>query len=78
MNNKPQNVSKALNFTFPPDVVSGSEKAFITVVGKDNINIFKQYCNETKKTFHLFIQKNIFFYLFYVSLLNVQSYFSSV
>ncbi|XP_040205895.1 CD109 antigen [Rana temporaria] len=33
MNNKPQNVSKALNFTFPPDVVSGSEKAFITVVG---------------------------------------------
>ncbi|XP_018414407.1 PREDICTED: CD109 antigen [Nanorana parkeri] len=33
INNKPQNVSKALNFTFPPDVVSGSEKAFITVVG---------------------------------------------
>ncbi|XP_077343504.1 CD109 antigen-like [Lithobates pipiens] len=33
MNNKPQNISKALNFTFPPDVVSGSEKAFITVVG---------------------------------------------
>ncbi|PIN95830.1 hypothetical protein AB205_0059600 [Aquarana catesbeiana] len=46
MNNKPQNISKALNFTFPPDVVSGSEKAFITVVGKDNINVFKQYCNE--------------------------------
>ncbi|XP_072264627.1 CD109 antigen-like [Pyxicephalus adspersus] len=33
INSKPQNVSKALNFTFPPDVVSGSEKAFITVVG---------------------------------------------
>ncbi|XP_066460677.1 CD109 antigen-like [Eleutherodactylus coqui] len=33
INNKPQMISKSLNFTFPPDVVSGSEKAFITVVG---------------------------------------------
>lgn len=33
LNNKPQMISKSLNFTFPPDVVSGSEKAFITVVG---------------------------------------------
>ncbi|XP_056421850.1 CD109 antigen-like isoform X2 [Hyla sarda] len=33
MNSKPQMISKSLNFTFPPDVVSGSEKAFITVVG---------------------------------------------
>ncbi|KAM3932085.1 CD109 antigen [Leptodactylus fuscus] len=33
INNKPQIISKSLNFTFPADVVSGSEKAFITVVG---------------------------------------------
>ncbi|MEE6476482.1 hypothetical protein FKM82_011089 [Ascaphus truei] len=33
INNKPQTISKTLNFTFPPDVVSGSEKASITVVG---------------------------------------------
>ncbi|KAM4694559.1 CD109 antigen-like [Discoglossus pictus] len=32
-NNKPQTILKPLDFTFPPDVVSGSEKAFITVVG---------------------------------------------
>ncbi|KAM4042806.1 CD109 antigen isoform 2-T2 [Anomaloglossus baeobatrachus] len=33
INNKPQMISKSLNFTFPPDVVSGSEKAHITVTG---------------------------------------------
>ncbi|KAM9316601.1 CD109 antigen-like [Gastrophryne carolinensis] len=33
ISNKPRTISKALNFTFPTDVVSGSEKAFITVVG---------------------------------------------
>ncbi|XP_040285975.1 CD109 antigen [Bufo bufo] len=33
INNKPQMISKSLNFTFPLDVVSGSEKTFITVVG---------------------------------------------
>ncbi|XP_031758448.1 CD109 antigen [Xenopus tropicalis] len=33
MGNKPKSISQTLNFTFPPDVVSGSEKAFITVVG---------------------------------------------
>ncbi|XP_068137598.1 CD109 antigen isoform X2 [Hyperolius riggenbachi] len=33
ISNKPKTISKALNFTFPPDVISGSEKAFITVVG---------------------------------------------
>ncbi|XP_053314790.1 CD109 antigen isoform X2 [Spea bombifrons] len=33
LNNKPQTISKALDFTFPPGVVSGSAKAFITVVG---------------------------------------------
>ncbi|XP_075058734.1 CD109 antigen-like [Mixophyes fleayi] len=33
ISNKPQTITKALNFTFPPDVVSGSEKAFISVVG---------------------------------------------
>ncbi|XP_069830742.1 CD109 antigen-like [Dendropsophus ebraccatus] len=32
INSKAQ-ISRSLNFTFPPDVVSGSEKAFITVVG---------------------------------------------
>ncbi|KAM4771054.1 CD109 antigen-like [Rhinophrynus dorsalis] len=31
--NQPQPISKPMKFTFPPDVVSGSEKAFITVVG---------------------------------------------
>ncbi|CAH2248915.1 CD109 antigen [Pelobates cultripes] len=31
--NKPQNISKTLDFTFPLDVVSGSEKAFISIVG---------------------------------------------
>ncbi|XP_063772890.1 CD109 antigen [Pseudophryne corroboree] len=33
INNKPQTISTALNFTFPPDVVRGSEKALISVVG---------------------------------------------
>ncbi|XP_073425425.1 CD109 antigen [Dendrobates tinctorius] len=33
INNKPQIISKSLNFTFPSDVVSGSEKAHITVTG---------------------------------------------
>ncbi|KAM8953040.1 CD109 antigen-like [Pelodytes ibericus] len=32
-NNKPQTMSKTLDFTFPPDVVSGSERAFVTAVG---------------------------------------------
>nr|XP_025043911.1 CD109 antigen [Pelodiscus sinensis] len=31
--NNPQTVSETLNFTFPPDVVSGSERVKITVIG---------------------------------------------
>ncbi|PKK33140.1 CD109 molecule, partial [Columba livia] len=31
--NKPQEVSKTLDFTFPPDVVSGSERVQVTAVG---------------------------------------------
>lgn len=38
--NKPQEVSKTLDFTFPPDVVSGSERVQVTAVGKDYFILF--------------------------------------
>lgn len=37
---KPQPVSKTLDFTFPPDVVSGSERVQVTAVGKDYFILF--------------------------------------
>ena len=38
--NKPQAVSKTLDFTFPSDVVSGSERVQVTAVGKDYLILF--------------------------------------
>lgn len=38
--NKPQAVSKTLDFTFPSDVVSGSERVQVTAVGKDHLILF--------------------------------------
>lgn len=38
--NKPQAMSKTLDFTFPSDVVSGSERVQITAVGKDYFTLF--------------------------------------
>lgn len=38
--NKPRSVSKTLDFTFPSDVVSGSERVQVTAVGKDYLILF--------------------------------------
>jgi len=37
---KPQAVSKTLDFTFPSDVVSGSERVQVTAVGKGYFILF--------------------------------------
>lgn len=37
---KQQAMTKTLDFTFPPDVVSGSERVQVTAIGKDYFVLF--------------------------------------